>query len=405
MNTQQDHEFDAGLRERLEKLQEVPARDPEAAARGRANYLASVRRLSVESAARNNKFAAQAVPLPPLQRFNGWLNSLFRIPGRQQRLSLAASLATLVLTLALFLGSAGVTVYAAQSSLPYDFLYPVKILSEDMLLDLTSDPQARFDLLLDFTDRRVNEIVALAEKGKTIPNDVIIRLETQDDAAFLILNSMDASKKPDSLLKAKIHKQNQDRDLGQIRTKASSNIEKVVSEIRARLQWQYGQLEEGGDEQQNLQELIDGSLNTDAEPVVSPDLSPDLDEEKSGPGECQNCTPVYGGSGPGPGPSNQGEVTQPTESYSPGSGPGPGNQDEITQPTGSYGPGPGPGPGQMAPPTESPGNESGEVEPLEPPAETPVPGGGGPGPSGDVSPPAPDSGGGGNNNGGGSGKP
>lgn len=379
MNTQQDHELDAGLRERLEKLREVPTRSPEATARGRANYLASVRQLSLESAAGNKRFAAQAVPLPPLQRFNGWLNSLFRAPGGQ-RLSLAVALATLVLTLALLLGSAGVTVYAAQSSLPSDFLYPVKILSEDVLLDLTSDPQAHFDLLLDFSDRRVNEIVTLVAEGETIPDEVVTRLETQDDATLLLLASMDESKRPDELLKAKIRKLDQDRLLGQIRANAPDNIEKIVSEIRARHQWQYGLSENDGDEPQNLQESIDNPVDTDAEPVVAPDQN----EEKPGPGECQNCTPVYGGSGPGPGPgpSNQGEITQPTEGY-----------------------GPGPGPGQMAPPTEPPGDENGEVGPFGPPADTPVPGEGGPGPSGNVSPPAPDSGGGGNNNGGGSGKP
>jgi len=378
MNTQQDHEFDTGLHERLEKLRDVPARNPEGAARGRANFLSGVRQLSVESSVGNKRLGAQTVPVPVYHRFNNWLNSLFRMPSRQQRFSLAVALATLVLTLALLFGGAGATVFAAQSSLPSDFLYPVKVLSEDVLLDLTNNPQARFDLLLDFSDRRVNEISALAAQGKTIPGDVISRFEAQDDEAFLLLINMDASKMPDELLKAKIHKQDQDRLLGQTRTNAPD--QGVMLELRYRLQWQYGLLEEGQADPQILQQLLNAPIITETEPVAAPDMN----EETPQPGGCPECTPVYGGSGPGPGP-------------------GPGNQGEITQPTESYGPGP--GPGQMAPPTQSPGNGNGEVKPSGPPAATPAPGEGGSGTGGSAPSPATNTGGGSHNSGGGSGKP
>lgn len=377
MKTQQDHEFDAGLRERLDQLRDVPARNPEAVAQGRVNYLSKVQQLSVEMAAGNAKFAEKAIPVSGFARFNSWILSLFREPFQQKRLSLAVALATLVLTLALLLGSAGATVYAAQSSLPGDFLYPVKILSEDVLLDLTSDPQAQFELLLDFSDRRVNEIVDLATQGKTIPTQLISRLETQDDAAFLLFTNMDASQKPELLLKAKIHKQNQDRDLGL--TRANAPDQGIMLSLQKRLQrhWLSGV---DGEELQNLQEPVDIQPDATAEPVASPASN----ENQPGPVDCPNCTPVFNGSGPGPGPgpANQGEVTQPTEGY-----------------------GPGPGSGQMAPPTEPSMDENRAGEPLGSPAATPVPGEGGSGPSGEVSPPAPDSGGGSHDNGGGSGKP
>jgi len=379
MNTQQDHEFDEGLHERLEILRDVPARNPDAAARGRANFLSGVRQLSVETSAGNKRLIAQPVPLPAYQRFNNWLNSLFRVPGRRQRFSLAIALATLILTLALLFGGVGATVYAAQSSLPSDFLYPVKVLSEDVLLDLTNNPQARFDLLLDFSDRRVNEISALAAQGKTVPDDVISRFEAQDDEAFLLLINMDTSKMPDELLKAKIHKRDQDRLLGQTQTNAPD--QGVMLELRNRLQWQYGLLEEGQADPHILRQLLNAPGNTETAPVAAPDT----DEETPQPGDCPECTPVYGGSGPGPGPGpdNQGEVTQPTESY-----------------------GPGPGPGQMAPPTQSPGNGNGEVKPSGPPAATPVPGEGGSGTGGSAPSPATNAGGGSHNSSsGGSGKP
>jgi hypothetical protein len=378
MNTQQDHEFDAGLHERLEILRDVPARNPEAAARGRAKFLSGVRQLSMESSVVNKRLVAQAVPLPAYQRFNNWLNSLFKVPSRRQRFSLAIALATLILTLALLFGGAGATVFAAQSSLPSDFLYPVKVLSEDVLLDLTNNPQARFDLLLDFSDRRVNEISALAAQGKTVPGDVISRFEAQDDEAFLLLINMDASKMPDELLKAKIHKRDQDRLLGQTQTNAPD--QGVMLELRNRLQWQYRLLEEGEDNPQTLQQLLNAPINSETEPLVAPDMN----EETPRPGDCSECTPVYGGSGPGPGPgpSNQGEITQPTEGY-----------------------GPGPGPGQMAPPTQPPGNGNGEVKPSGPPVSTPVPGEGGSGSGGSAPSPATNTGGGSHNSGGGSGKP
>lgn len=76
------------------------------------------------------------------------------------------------------LGGAGAgTVYASQSSMPDDILYPVKIWSEDAQLELTGQVDSELLLQLKYAERRIEEMQALLDEGETLPLSLKTRLE------------------------------------------------------------------------------------------------------------------------------------------------------------------------------------------------------------------------------------
>ena len=156
------------LEERLEKeivqLRSVPERDPEAAARGKAFFLAEAESL-------------QATVSPkPFQRLNEWLQISF-IGLRKERSPMFGTISAVIMALALVFGGGGATVYAAQGSMPDELLYPVKLFSEDAQLHFTGDLINQAQLLEQFIHRRFDEIDGLVMAGEGIPPDVANRLQ------------------------------------------------------------------------------------------------------------------------------------------------------------------------------------------------------------------------------------
>jgi len=80
----------------------------------------------------------------------------------------------IVLAIVLALCAAGSgTVYAAQDSLPGDALYPVKLGTEQVMMWL-GDDAAKAERALSFAERRVGEMEALAEKGRSQDMDLAV---------------------------------------------------------------------------------------------------------------------------------------------------------------------------------------------------------------------------------------
>ena len=78
------------------------------------------------------------------------------------------SMVRIVVAIALALVAlGGGTAYAAQASLPGDALYSLKLGTEQAEMMLPGDDAARAERALSFADRRVEEISALAEKGRS----------------------------------------------------------------------------------------------------------------------------------------------------------------------------------------------------------------------------------------------
>ena len=192
--------MDAELITRLKDYQPASApRDPQAAARGRARFLAEAAELREAAFARKNR------------RSTTWA-SLFRKPA----LALASALAALII-----FTSTSVT-YAAQDDLPTQPLYPVKTLSEDAQLWLTADPNAKMNRLIDLAERRTEEMTALTERGETIPQQTTERLSIHIESALQIAAAQSDAEMQKSLARIQTPLQAQEKTIAQLQAGASS---------------------------------------------------------------------------------------------------------------------------------------------------------------------------------------
>lgn len=90
---------------------------------------------------------------------------------------MAVILSTLLVFFMLVFGGTGATVLAAQSSLPDQPLYGVKLASETVRAGIPASSQSRVDLAMDFADLRLQEALQLASEGKPIPATVWERMD------------------------------------------------------------------------------------------------------------------------------------------------------------------------------------------------------------------------------------
>ncbi len=142
------------LRAYIEQLKDVPPRDPEAAARGRAQFLTEAD--SLRQAVSKSSFPRHSLTKRNIQFFR----------RRKEKMTMLPILSSLIVAFTLLVGGAGATAYAAQDALPGDLLFPVKTLVEDAQLALTQDAVADLQLQATFTQARVDEIATLLATGR-----------------------------------------------------------------------------------------------------------------------------------------------------------------------------------------------------------------------------------------------
>jgi hypothetical protein len=214
-------DFDPRLIGLLDELKPIPERDPRSAARGK------------------NKFLAEAVSLSEAQRHNCW-TVIFQ-PGRKFARSLIASM---IVVTGLLFGS-GVTVAAAQSALPNDTLYPIKLWSEDTQLWLTKDPATRVDLLMHQVQTRTEEMAALNSQGVTPPAELTTRAQDRIEQALQIASTLEETQVPATLLQIRDRLQTQDHLLGQSQEKPCGDCEPILEQTRDMLQTHLGEVQNG----------------------------------------------------------------------------------------------------------------------------------------------------------------
>jgi hypothetical protein len=168
-----DLDLGADVRQMLEPLKDVPQRDEDVVAASRQIFLAQARSMP------------KPVSSEPKPRRIGW--NVFTRKERSPMLTLAR----LALVLAIMFGGTTATAYAAQESMPSDALYPVKLFTEDVRLALTNDPQASFDLNLDFANRRADEIASTAGEGVPVSSRVTLRLQEHLEQALQAAAQLD----------------------------------------------------------------------------------------------------------------------------------------------------------------------------------------------------------------------
>jgi hypothetical protein len=310
--------MDPKLKNAFDDLQNIPPRDPQAAARGQANFL------------KQGAVFRQSASREADRRPNRWSDNIFPLFLRKERLPVLNTLIAIVLAVVVFFGGTGATVYAAQDSLPDQALYPVKTWSEDAILSVTGSPQMRLNYALDFSDRRVAEMSGLLAAGKTIPEGVETRLQNELDLALELIAGMDDSQAIQQLVQARQRAEAQYQMTTMLMSGAPESAEPLLLRTHACLQEQIRLASMGETDLQGFRMQIQKRFRN-----------------KGGAGEQ---TPGTSNNPQGPGPMSPTEMPGPSGT---GNGPGPG----MNQPaggSGQYGPG-----SQMPDRTPQPGGGAG----------------------------------------------
>ena len=171
-------EIDPKLEALLDELRDVPARDPRRAAQGRAQFLSQA--VSVRT---------QAVSRNPIRRLNRWFDKL-KQPKEKKTMT---TFATILAILALMAGGGAGTVYAAQDSLPNDTLYPVKLYTEEFRMNMAGDSAAEFALMMQFAQRRGDEIEALIVEGEEPTAENMLQFAQQTQQAMQLAGELDGA--------------------------------------------------------------------------------------------------------------------------------------------------------------------------------------------------------------------
>ncbi len=228
------------------------------------------------------------------------------------------TLISVITILGLLLGGTG-TVYASQDSLPTDVLYPVKVLTEEVRLELAADPQVEMNLLLGYAQRRVDEIAALVEEGVIPPDATMTRLNLQLQQALQLASEMDDAAMTQALLQnqTRLHVMLQNQLQRMENIPASGEAELALEQVRIRLEEQLRLVENGLADPQGFEQTMREGAQHRAEGTP-----PVFEAPMAG----ETMTPMQGGNRQGHGPSD-GMMGTPepgmgTPQHTPGSGPG-----------------------------------------------------------------------------------
>ncbi len=219
-------ELDPKMIERLEELKDVPTRDPHAAARGRARFLAEA-----------------AETLPAVSTGSGQRHKNWRTFSRKERFVMNAVL-SIVIACAVLLGG-GATVAAAQNNLPNEPLYQVKIFGEDIRLWLNTNPQTEIGLLMELVQVRVNEMDALAARGVTPPARATERLNQHIEQAMQIAAGMDDEKMSSALLQIQNTLREEAQTMNMLQAQTSGETSQVMLQTMTMLENRLRQADEG----------------------------------------------------------------------------------------------------------------------------------------------------------------
>lgn len=152
-----DQPIEPQLEELLELLRETPSRNLRAVEAGRAKFLADIAEISPTQ--------LTARKLTP----GSFSSNQHEMEDKPVKLKMRLALSFLIAILfgcVFLLYGAGATVYAAQSALPGDALYPVKTGLEQTRLALAGDAYDQAQLHLGFAQHRLDEIANLIDEGR-----------------------------------------------------------------------------------------------------------------------------------------------------------------------------------------------------------------------------------------------
>jgi len=154
------------------------------------------------------------------------------------------ALISLMLATALILGG-GATAVAAQDDLPDQPLYPLKLWTENATLALTGDPQLQANLLVQMSQKRVEEMAGLVDNGIRVPDQVRDRLEQHLHQTLMLAANMDDAALTQTLLQLRDQLRTQDRIMEQLQTHATTEKEPLLTQTRSMLQTRLHLVDQG----------------------------------------------------------------------------------------------------------------------------------------------------------------
>lgn len=295
------------------------------------------------------------------------------------------TLATIVIIVSIISGEGGITVAATQNSQPEQPLYGLKVLSEDVRFNLSTDPQLEYKLALEFSNQRAEEIQTMLQAGSIPPEAVQVRYQNQVEQSIQYAMSLPDDQAVQALEQIRTQLRLQQQAFLQVHIKGSPQVEAILLQTRQMLQERLQWVENGLTDPIQLRDQLQtrdqqrkqdrqssatpGSQATQASPGAgsgnpwatgTPTPGSGYGPGK-GTGDCENCTPTN--TGQGGNPWAMGTPT-PGSGYGPGKGDGScenctptisgqgGNPQATGTPTpgSGYGPGPGPDPTQACTP-------------------------------------------------------
>lgn len=261
------------------------------------------------------------------------------------------TLTSLIVALAVLFGGAGATAYAAQDSMPNEFLYPIKTLTEDVQLNLEQDPQTDFDLLGGYVQRRFDEYNTMTSDGEQLSPEWATRLEQQFRLMLQLAAGMEGAQAEQAQIRIQTMLAAQERVMATLQL---AEPDPVGVQIQKR----------------NQDRLQNATHGTDGEPMLLIDPTSTSDETQVDPTSNNSGTVT----GPGPGGetiNGTGPITHtlpvtPTRYYGEDA-PGIGEpaQEPLPQNSAQHGPGP-----EAGEPAQTPIGGSGTITDTTPTTPT-----------------------------------
>jgi len=222
---QVDDEVERYGKRLLASLREAPPMDVQISAQEKARFLGQAEELRKD------------LTLAPKAVLSRQSRNIFDVFKRKQGIYFIKAMAITILVLGILFGSS-FTVYAAQSSLPGETLYAVKSFSEDVRLSLTTSSQDKLNLILDYTNRRADEINQLAARGKALPEQTSKRYQNELESALQLAADMNDEQMQHALGQIKRQAERQGMTLEELITGLPDQAGPAIIHLQQRLQEQ-----------------------------------------------------------------------------------------------------------------------------------------------------------------------
>lgn len=183
------NKIDPKLNKKLSLLKEVPERSAENIAKGRSAFLKEAHQYKVKSSG----VIGQRQLNQSQKKMS--LKSVF-LNWHPQMLKVAIPI---ILAIAVIFGTGWMVARVSQGSQPDQFLYSVKLASEEMALSMASSPADQFDLSSAYMQNRATEIIVLFNSGESPSDETIQRFGAQVDDSIALAAGMDDAQAVEAL--------------------------------------------------------------------------------------------------------------------------------------------------------------------------------------------------------------